>query len=110
MSVSKELFKSKFQSNISDIKLFYQNQYPAGLSSNLSGLVIYETKYFFHIDIKICSTYIRYFLEPQWKWLIYRVWLVEYKDQLATFAVNAIKKSKWLFSLQDQVLTFGFVR
>ena len=41
---AKELSKSKFQSKISDIKLFYQYQYPVGLSSNLSALIIYETK------------------------------------------------------------------
>ena len=42
-------------------------------------------------------------LLSQWKWPIYQAWLVEYKVQLAPFAVNAIKKSKWSFSLRDRV-------
>ena len=41
-------------------------------------------------------------LWSQWKWPIYRAWLVEYKVQLAPFAINAIKKSKWSFSLRDR--------
>ena len=43
-------------------------------------------------------------LESQWKWPIYWASLVEYKVQLATFAVNTIRKSKWPFRLQDLVL------
>ena len=32
-------------------------------------------------------------MESHWKWMIYRASLVEYKVQLAPFAVNAIKKA-----------------
>ena len=42
-------------------------------------------------------------MESQRKWPIYRTSLVEYKVQLAPFAVNTIKKCKWLFSLRDRV-------
>ena len=34
------------------------------------------------------------------------VWLVECKVQLAPFAKNAIKRSKWLFSLLDKVFAY----
>ena len=53
MSGYKELSESKFQSKISYIRVFFLNQY--WLSSNLSGLVISEAKYFLNIYIKICS-------------------------------------------------------
>ena len=45
------------------------------------------------VNIKICSMHIFCLLESLWKWQIYQVLLVECKVQLATFAVNAIKKA-----------------
>ena len=45
-------------------------------------------------------------LETQWKWLTYWAPIVEYKVQLTPFAMNTIKKSKWLFRLRDWVLGF----
>ena len=45
------------------------------------------------------------FLESQWKWPIYRVWIAEYKFQIASFAVNAIKKANGRSVSKTGVLT-----